>query len=147
MRNGSLMQRENVQQGLHRMAQLNGEVWFKLDRGSEAGMLRVNDTKITMEKVRQNLAAAIACCPNTWLQTCWFALDGVAPGVQDEDEYLDFLGGCLRDGIKPQGVLLYGLARPSLQEEAPRLSAVSKETMESFAARIRALGVEVRVTD
>lgn len=144
--NGSLMQRDNVQQGLRRMAQLNGEVWFKLDRASEEGMLRINDTKMTMDKVRQNLAAAIACCPNTWLQTCWFALDGIAPAKQDEDDYVDFLGKLLRDGIRPQGVLLYGLARPSLQAEAPRLSALPQAHLDRFAARIRALGVEVRVT-
>ncbi|MDD5058101.1 MAG: radical SAM protein [Sideroxydans sp.] len=144
--NGSLMQRDNVQQGLRRMAQLNGEVWFKLDRASEAGMQRVNDTKMTMDKVRHNLATAIVCCPNTWLQTCWFALDGVAPSRRDEDDYLDFLAALLRDHIQPQGVLLYGLARPSLQAEAPRLSALSNEQMQSFAARIRALGVQIRVS-
>jgi wyosine [tRNA(Phe)-imidazoG37] synthetase (radical SAM superfamily) len=144
--NGSLMQRDNVQQGLLRMAHLNGEVWFKLDRASEAGMALVNDTKMTMEKVRQNLATAIACCSNTWLQTCWFALDGVAPSVQDEDDYVDFLKVLLRGGIKPQGVLLYGLARPSMQTEAPRLSALSNGQMESFAARIRMLGADVRLS-
>ncbi|MGE5757339.1 MAG: radical SAM protein [Sideroxydans sp.] len=143
--NGSLMQRANVQQGLRRMAQLDGEVWFKLDRASEEGMQRINDTRMTMDKVRQNLATAIACCPNTWLQTCWFAVDGAAPGRQDEDDYLDFLAGLLRDGTRPQGVLLYGLARPSLQAEAPRLSALSNEQMEAFAGKIRALGLEVRV--
>ena len=144
--NGSLIQRDNVQQGLRRMAQLNGEVWFKLDRASEAGMQRINDTKTTMDKVRQNLVTAIACCPDTWLQTCWFALDGAAPGVQEEDDYVNFVKGLLRGGIKPQGVLLYGLARPSLQAEAPRLSALSSEQMDSFAARIRMLGMDVRVT-
>jgi wyosine [tRNA(Phe)-imidazoG37] synthetase (radical SAM superfamily) len=144
--NGSLVQRENVQQGLRRLSQLNGEIWFKLDRASEAGMALVNDTGMTMDKVRQNIATAIACCPNTWLQTCWFALDGVAPGKQSENDYLDFLAGLLRDGIKPQGVLLYGLARPSMQTEAPRLSVLSNEQMESFAQRIRVLGVDVRLT-
>jgi wyosine [tRNA(Phe)-imidazoG37] synthetase (radical SAM superfamily) len=145
--NGSLIQRDNVQQGLRRMAQLNGEVWFKLDRASAESMQRINDTKMTMDKVRQNLVTAIACCPNTWLQTCWFALDGVAPSTQDEDDYVNFLKGLLRGGIKLQGVLLYGLARPSLQPEAPRLTALSNDQMESFATRIRALGVDVRVTD
>jgi len=101
--NGSLMQRKNVQHGLRRLAQLNGEVWFKLDRASEAGMALVNDTRTTLDTVRQNLATAIACCPNTWLQTCWFALDGVPPGKQEEDDYLDFLAGVLRDNIRPQG--------------------------------------------
>lgn len=145
--NGSLMQRENVQQGLRRMAQLNGEVWFKLDRASEAGMALVNDTRMSMEKVQQNLTTAIACCPNTWLQTCWFALDGVAPHAQDEDDYVNFLKRLLRGGIRLRGVLLYGLARPSLQAEAPRLAVLPGNQMANFAARIRALGVEVRVAD
>lgn len=144
--NGSLMQRDNVQQGLRRMAQLNGEVWFKLDRASEAGMALVNDTRMSMDKVRQNLATAVACCRDTWLQTCWFALDGRAPQRQDEDDYLDFLGTCLRDGIRPQGVLLYGLARPSLQPEAPRLSALPEADLVAFAARVRAAGLAVRVS-
>ena len=144
--NGSLMQRDNVQQGLRRMAQLNGEVWFKLDRASEAGMALVNDTRMSMDKVRQNLATAVACCRDTWLQTCWFALDGRAPQQQDEDDYLDFLGTCLRDGIRPQGVLLYGLARPSLQPEAPHLSALPEADLVAFAGRIRAAGLAVRVS-
>jgi wyosine [tRNA(Phe)-imidazoG37] synthetase (radical SAM superfamily) len=143
--NGSLMQRENVQQGLRRMAQLNGEVWFKLDRASEAGMAQVNDTKMTMDKLRHNLATAIECCPNTWLQTCWFALDGSAPSQQDEDDYLALLASAIQADSKPQGVLLYGLARPSLQQEAPRLSALSSEVMERFSQRISALGLQVRL--
>ena len=143
--NGSLIYRENVQQGLRRMAQLNGEVWFKLDRASEAGMQRINDTRTSIGKTRENLAAAISLCP-TWLQTCWFALDGLAPDEQDENDYLEFLAGLLREGIKPQGVLLYTLARPSLQPEAPRLTALQAPQLEMFAARIRALGVAVKVS-
>lgn len=143
--NGSLIQRGNVQRGLRRMAQLDGEVWFKLDRASEDAMQRVNDTRIAMDTVRDNLATALECCPNTWLQTCWFAMDGMAPSRQDEDDYLVLLDMLLSAGLRPRGVLLYGLARPSLQPEAPRLSALSPQQMEDFAERIRALGMEVRV--
>ncbi|HEY6094429.1 MAG TPA: radical SAM protein [Gallionellaceae bacterium] len=143
--NGSLMHRDTVQQGVHQMAALNGEVWFKLDRASQAGMLRVNDTRSSMAKVRENLATAISLCP-TWLQTCWFALDGKPPAKAEEDEYLAFLSDLLNGGIRPQGVLLYGLARPSLQPEAVRLSALSQEQMEAFAERIRTLGLPVKVS-
>lgn len=142
--NGSLIYRDHVQRGLRQMAQANGEVWFKLDRASAAGMQRVNDTRISMDKVRDNLASAIALCP-TWLQTCWFALDGEPPSKQDESDYLDFLAGLLRDGIKPQGVLLYSLARPSLQPEASRLAGLTERQLEAFAERIRALGVLAKV--
>lgn len=143
--NGSLLQREYVQQGLRRMSQENGEIWFKLDRASEQGMLRVNDTRTTLDKVREHLAIALACCPNTWLQTCWFALDGQAPAMSDEDDYLAFLDASIRSGVRPRGVLLYGIARASMQAEAPRLAALSAQQMAHFAARIRALGITVNV--
>ncbi len=143
--NGSLLHRSEVQQGLRAMAKLNGEVWFKLDRASEAGMRLINDTQTSMIKVRDNLAAAIALCP-TWLQTCWFALDGEPPGKQDEEDYLEFVSALLRDGHKPQGVLLYGLARPSMQPEAPRLSALPAENLQAFAERIGKLGLPVKVS-
>ena len=143
--NGSLLYRDDVQQGLRAMAILNGEVWFKLDRASEAGMRLINDTSIRMRKVRDNLIAAIAWCP-TWLQTCWFALDGKPPSCQDEDDYLEFISALLRDGYKPQGVMLYGLARPSLQAEAPRLSNLPLENLQAFAGRISKLGLPVTVS-
>lgn len=143
--NGSLLYRDEVQQGLRDMAKINGEVWFKLDRASEAGMQRVNDIRISMNKVRGNLEAAIACCP-TWLQTCWFALDGEPPSRRDEDDYLEFVAALLRDGHQPQGVLLYSLARPSMQAEAPRLSALSEVQLRAFADRIVELGLPVKVS-
>lgn len=143
--NGSLMHRAEVQDGLKLMAQFNGEIWFKLDRANEAGMQLVNNTQLKLENVRQNLSLAIKLCP-TWLQTCWFAIDGKVPSAKEEADYLDFVTGLLSSNIKPQGVLLYTLARASLQPEAPRLSALTELQMESFAERIRSLGLAVKVS-
>lgn len=143
--NGSLMHRSEVQQGVRAMAKLNGEVWFKVDRAGEEGMRLINDTQTSMSKVRDNLIAAISLCP-TWLQTCWFALDDNAPSRQDEDDYLEFVSSLLQDGHKLQGVHVYGLARPSMQPEAPRLSALPAEHLQAFADRIGRLGVTVKVS-
>lgn len=143
--NGSLLHRTEVQQGLRDMARQNGEVWFKLDRASEAGMQLVNDINMKMSKVRDNLIASIASCP-TWLQTCWFAIDGEPPSLQDEDDYIEFISALLRDGHKPQGVLLYTLARPSLQAEAPRLSALSEVQLRAFAKRIASVRMMVKIS-
>ncbi len=143
--NGSLLYREKVQWGLVELAKISGEVWFKLDRASEAGMKQINDTQVRMDKVRANLIAAIKCCP-TWLQTCWFALDGKPPSRQDEDDYLALITGLLREGHRLRGVLLYGLARPSQQAEAPRLSALPEASLQGFANRIAALGLPVKVS-
>jgi len=143
--NGSLLYRADVQQGLRIMAGMGGEVWFKLDRASAAGILRINDTQARMDKVRANLISAMAACP-AWLQTCWFALDGAPPSPGDEEDYLQFVAGLLRDGHPLQGVLLYGLARPSMQTEAPRLSALPATTLQAFAERIARLGLPVKVS-
>lgn len=143
--NGSLLHRPYVQEGIKLMAQFRGEVWFKLDRASRGGMEQVNNSQLSMEKVRKNLVMAISFCP-TWLQTCWFAVNGAAPSKQEEDDYLDFVKGLVDTQVRLKGVYLYSLARPSLQPEAPHLAALSSEQMECFAERIRSLGVEVKVS-
>lgn len=143
--NGSLIHRPAVQQGLKMLASISGEVWFKLDRASVEGMQRINDTAMRMESVRDHLKTALALCP-VWIQTCWFAMDGQAPSRRDEEDYLAFLKSFLTDGPKPAGVLLYGLARASMQPEAPRLGNLSEEQLNAFAEKITALGLPVRVT-
>jgi hypothetical protein len=144
--NGSLMHRDYVQQGLRRMAELGGEVWFKLDRASGMGMQAINNTNTSIVKVRQALLTAISLCP-TWLQTCWFSMDGKAPCKQDEDDMLDFISELIAANTPLQGMLLYTLARPSLQSEAARLSALTSAQLEEFASRIRTLGLTVKVSE
>lgn len=143
--NGSLVQRKNVQEGLAHMARLGGEVWFKLDRTTEKGIREVNGTRITLARVRANLAATVALCP-TWLQTCLFATDGRPPEEDELESYLEFVAAMLRQGVALRGVLLYGLARQPMQKGPERLSALPKEWLDDFARRIAGLGLEVRVS-
>ena len=76
----------------------------------------------------------------TWVQTCYFAVDSEEAGEDEQMAYLELL-----EGVKGKimGVHLYGLARPSLQPEAARLSALAPESFQRFAARISALGIKV----
>ena len=143
--NGSLMARPQVQQALRRLAAINGEVWFKLDRGSSAGVLQVNQVNLTVDAVLRHLAIAAELCP-TWVQTCMFAMDGQLPDNAAVDAYLQCLQQSLAEGVKLQGVLLYGLARPSLQPAAGRLSAAPEAWMKSLAEKIKALGLFVKLS-
>lgn len=143
--NGSLIGRPNVQRGLARMAELGGEVWFKIDSATREGIRRINGSEQLPGKTLKNLNTAAKLCP-TWVQTCMFALDGAAPGANEREAYLDLLKQALDGGTVLEGVLLYGLARPSMQPEAARLSALPLEWLEGFAAEIRRLGLEVKVT-
>ena len=141
--NGSLVHRDYVQRGLKKMALLNGEVWFKLDSATPEGMRRTNNTRTPLSRVRGNLSLAAKLCP-TWLQTCMFALDSEPPSENERKAYLNFLVGL--KGVPLKGVLLYGLARPSLQPEASRLAALPCDWLKSFAAEISALGLATKVS-
>ena len=139
--NGSLVGRPAVQQALRLMAKANGEVWFKLDRASSAGMAKVNQVNDHAQSVIKRLVASTEIC-STWIQTCWFALDGAAPEVTERDAYLEVVRE-MRG--KVAGVHLYGLARQPMQPGSERLSSLTEAEMEAFADEIRRLGVTVTV--
>lgn len=143
--NGSLVHQARVQAGLAKLAPLRGEVWFKLDRATEAGIRAVNSTRTSMGKVLRNLNAAARLCP-TWLQTCMFALDGAAPPAHEVDAYVNCLTRLRSEGVPLQGVMLYGVARPSHQPEAKRISELPEAWLDTLADRIRMLGIPVTVT-
>jgi wyosine [tRNA(Phe)-imidazoG37] synthetase (radical SAM superfamily) len=143
--NGSLADRPRVQAGLARMAQLNGEVWFKFDAATATGMRAINQTRIAPDKHFERLRATATRCP-TWLQTCVFARDGAPPGETEQAAYLAALARMHDEGIALGGVLLYGLARPSMQPQAGHLSALPAAWLDAFAARIRATGYAVKVS-
>ncbi len=143
--NGSLIDRPRVQDGLAKMAALNGEVWFKFDSATASGMRATNQTRISPDKQFERLKIAAALC-STWLQTCVFALDGNAPTDTEQAAYLAAVTRIREQNIPIQGVLLYGLARPSLQPQANRLSALPAEWLNAFAGSIRAAGLPVKVS-
>lgn len=143
--NGSLSHQARVRAGIERMAALGGEVWFKLDRATEAGIRAVNNTRTSMEKVLRNLRIAAASCP-TWLQTCVFALDGNPPTVHEVTAYVACLHRLKCEGVPLMGVMVYGVARASHQPEAARISDVSAAWLGDFSSRIETLGIEVTVT-
>lgn len=143
--NGSLIHRPVVQEGLKRWREFGGEVWFKMDSATAEGMLRINQVNRSPEAVRRNLEICAGLCP-TWIQTCLFAFDGEPPSEAERRAYLSFLADLERRDVPIRGILLYGLARPSMQSQAPRLSALPAEALETMAERIRTLGFTVKVS-
>jgi len=141
--NGSLMDKPAVLNSMRHLAKCNGEVWFKLDAGTKAGIARINDVTLNPQSHIERLKHCAEICP-TFIQTCMFAMDGEPPKESDIAAYL-----ALISQVKHlvRGVHLYGLARPSYQAEAPRLSRLSHAALESIANRIRQAGFKVYVSD
>ncbi len=142
--NGSLVHQRKVQFGLKRLNDFQGQVWFKLDSATSAGRKLFNNAGISLENHEKNLMTAAKLCP-TWLQTCLLGYEGRRFPDEERKAYIDLLYRVL-DIVELKGVLLYTIARPSLQPEADRLSKLPAELMSEFAQEIRALGLEVKVS-
>jgi wyosine [tRNA(Phe)-imidazoG37] synthetase (radical SAM superfamily) len=135
--NGSLMDKPHVLESMHHLAKINGEVWFKADAGTSEGVAKINDVNINIASVIKRIKACAEACP-TFVQTCMVAIDGMPPTDLEVDAYITLLSE-VKDVI--QGVHLYGLARPSMQAEAPRLTRLLPEWLEGVATKIRAIGL------
>ena len=141
--NGSLLHRLQVQEGLRLLAAMDGEVWFKLDRALPAEIALVNGVPGDPQRSARNLEVC-ARLARTWVQTCWFAFDGEVPGELSQSAYCRLLTP-LADRLA--GVHLYGLARPSLQPSAARLTRLPGEVLQAFAERIqKETGLKVNVS-
>lgn len=143
--NGSYADKPTVQQGLAMMADCGGELWIKVDSATTTGMRRINGVSLSPERLFHQVTTMSGYCPS-WIQSCMFAWDGLPPSEMEVDAYLAFLIR-LKDAAAPlAGVLLYGLARPSMQPEAVHLAALEQAWMQALADRIRSVGYPVKLS-
>ena len=141
--NGSSVHKAGVQQGLKRMVAYQGEVWFKVDGIGEQRTQSINGVSIKPDWQLKQLQAVANVC-SVKLQTCLLQ-------AQSEDDkfvegYLAWLKQALAQGIKLEGVMLYGLARPSMQQGGDQLASADKSWMWAFAEKIESLGLSVTVS-
>jgi wyosine [tRNA(Phe)-imidazoG37] synthetase (radical SAM superfamily) len=143
--NGSLLHKPVIQAALRRMAEANGEIWYKLDSATEEGQRALNPQGKGLRRSIENLRLAVELCP-TWVQTLVLARNGQGPSDAEQRAYVALLAELSREGCAPRGVHLYGLARPSFQPGADQLGALPAAWLEDFAARIRETGIEVHTS-
>ena len=142
--NGSTARRPAVKNGLARLARINGEVWFKIDSATAAGMARINGARGSADAVLQRLEIVAGLC-STWIQTCVFAYHSRPPSRAECAAYIDLLRAAGDRGIPLNGVMLYGVARPSCQPEAKHIARLPEAWLRGFAARIGEFVPEVRI--
>jgi wyosine [tRNA(Phe)-imidazoG37] synthetase (radical SAM superfamily) len=141
--NGSQLQHAHVQHALRLLNEIRGEVWFKLDAGTDAEMLAINDTHLPLSLHLQRLQTCCTLC-TTWVQTAVVSrtVEGklvTTPSLAGYQEALLTERGAI------SGILLYGIARPSQQDHQGCLQTTSTVMLEHYAEELRTLGVCVRV--
>jgi len=143
--NGSLVHQPKVQAGLKVLKAYGGEVWFKFDSATDEGLALINNARQSCQSHLKNLLLASQCCP-TKLQICLLDYDGNGLSEKEKLAFLTLLTRLKTESVNLQQVMLYTIARPSLQPEASRLAPLSVDVLNEFAEDIRRLGFAVSVS-
>ncbi len=142
--NGSLVHLPRVQQGLQVLQSYGGEVWFKFDSATDTGRARINNCAQSWRASLKNLALSASVCP-TKLQTCLLDYDGLGFSDTEQKAFLNLLGLIKKNDIDVTTVMIYTLARASLQPEAALLKKLSLDELSVFAKKIKLLGYDVSI--
>ncbi len=142
--NGSLIHQSKVQAGLKVLNSYGGEVWFKFDSATTEGRARINNTAQSCKTSLENLILSSQLC-KTKIQTCLVDYNQQGLSNDEREAYLDLMRQVKTECPELSQVMLYTLARPSLQPEAELIEPMPLAVLDLFAEDIRKLGFSVSV--
>ncbi|MEZ4268199.1 MAG: radical SAM protein [Myxococcota bacterium] len=122
-----------VRRALAQMDGAQGEVWAKLDAGTEAFYRRVARTRVPFSRILKNLALTAAERPLT-IQSLFFAWDGQAPPDAEIDAWIERVVAVEAQGTVAE-VQVYTVARTPAE---PACAALPVDALERIAERLRA---------
>jgi wyosine [tRNA(Phe)-imidazoG37] synthetase (radical SAM superfamily) len=123
-----------VREALTVLDRNNGEIWAKLDAGTEDYFQLVDRPNVTLQAVVEGILDAARVRPVV-IQSLFFCVDGVPTPDVEVDAYCDRLGGILAAGGRLKALQLYTIARaPALQSASPLAAA----ELDAIAARVKA---------
>jgi len=108
--NASMFHRPHVERGLAVLDRNNGEIWAKLDAGTEAYYHQIERTKIPFRQVLDNIAQAAQVRPLV-IQSLFMRVAGQGPTAAEIAAYCDRLGEVVAKGGKIKLVQIYTVAR------------------------------------
>lgn len=131
--NATLFHQPRVQEALRFLDEHHGELWAKLDAGTEPYYRLVERTTIPLQRVLDNLLLAGRARPIV-IQTLFMHVNGQPPAGAEIDAYINRLNDLVREGAKLKLVQIYTIARDTAVEYVAPLTT----------AQIDAIGERVR---
>ncbi|MBA3708361.1 MAG: radical SAM protein [Planctomycetes bacterium] len=136
--NATLLAKPEVAQALAFLDAHRGEVWAKLDAGTEAYYQLVDRTKVPLARVLDNLRACGRLRPIV-IQSLFMRLQGEPPTPAEIAAYIGRLRDLLADGCRIALVQVYTTARQTAESF---VSPLTNAEVDAIAHQVRAIGVE-----
>ena len=139
--NATMLHRPHVAEGLRILDQNNGEIWAKLEAGTEQYYHAVERTKISFRQVLDNITTAAQARPIV-IQSLFMRLLDVAPPSKEIGEYIQRLQEIVGAGGKIKGVQVYTVARTPAEKWVTPLTT---EELGRIATQVQAIGIPAEV--
>lgn len=132
--NATQLQKPRVVEGLADLVSKNGEIWAKLDAGSEEWLQTIDITPFHIEEIQENIEATVKKFPLR-VQTMLCEYAGKAMDEREIELYIERVGKIYR--ANPQnllGVQLYGVVRHTAR---PNVLPLPRTFLEEVGRKIR----------
>ncbi len=140
--NASMFHRPAVREGLELLNANHGEIWAKLDAGTEDYFRRIARTSISFSQILENITQAAKAWPIV-IQTLLMRWGEEPPGQAERVAYCQRLREVVQAGGSLRRVQLYTVARKPAEDFVQPLTL---EELEAWAAAVReTVGVPVVV--
>ncbi|NLX14697.1 MAG: radical SAM protein [Phycisphaerales bacterium] len=123
-----------VAEALAEMDANNGEIWAKLDAGTEDYFRRINRSNVSLQTILDNLLEASRVRPLV-IQSLWMVVDGEPPPPAEVEAFSQRLADMIARGGRFKMVQVYTIARHPAESF---VSPLNPGQIEAVAARIRA---------
>jgi wyosine [tRNA(Phe)-imidazoG37] synthetase (radical SAM superfamily) len=139
--NATLFHQRRVQEALAYLDEHNGEIWAKLDAGTEAYYRRIERTSIPLGRVLENIRAAGRVRPIV-IQSMFLRFEGEGPGEAEIGEYVERLRELMAGGCRIKLVQVYTVARGTAVAACAPVPAAELDAISERVRRGTGLEVE-----
>lgn len=131
--NASMLHRPHVERGLKILDENQGEIWAKLDAGTEAYYQTIERTTIPFQQILDNITTAAQVRPLV-IQSLWMQIDRQGPSEAELAAYCQRLSEMLAAGGQLSLVQIYTVARRPTES---LVTPLSDDEVDAIAARVR----------
>ncbi|MCA9256008.1 MAG: hypothetical protein KDA33_10240, partial [Phycisphaerales bacterium] len=128
------LMKPNVRQALAIMDENNGEIWAKLDAGTQAYYAAINRPNYPLSHVLENILDAARARPLV-IQSLWMRVHGEAPPDAEVRAFCDRVRELLSAGARIKLIQVYTIARETTE---PYATALAPEELSRVASIIEA---------
>jgi wyosine [tRNA(Phe)-imidazoG37] synthetase (radical SAM superfamily) len=136
------LDKADVGRGLEIMDANHGEVWGKLDAGTEPYFKEINRTAVKFERILKNLLETARVRPIV-IQSLFLKVYGQPMPPEELNAYCERLNEIIRSGGQIKEVHAYTVARPTPEQWAIKLSKAELDVMAEIIRQKTKLAVMV----